>query len=285
MRAITTHVYTSESSLRRPAEFVRSALADVQASRHLAWRLFVRNLSTRYRQTALGYLWAFLPPLATTAVFVFLRDRAAFSVGEVELAYAPFVLIGTTLWMAFADALVAPLKMIESLREMLVKIRFPREALVLAAGLEVVFDTLVRAVLVAAVMVAYGVPVAATWWLVPLGVAALIGLGLVLGVFLSPLGVLFQDVLRTLTLLTVFWMFLTPVLYAAPGEGGEADVSLLNPVAPLLVATREWLTTGPASDPGAFWLVVAATVGVLVAAWVLLRIAMPHLIARIGDRA
>ena len=46
---------------------------DLAASRELAWRLFMRDLSARYRQSLLGYVWAFLPPLAATIPFVFLQ--------------------------------------------------------------------------------------------------------------------------------------------------------------------------------------------------------------------
>ena len=37
-------VYTPESPLRRPARFARAMIADMAASRELAWRLFVRDL-------------------------------------------------------------------------------------------------------------------------------------------------------------------------------------------------------------------------------------------------
>ena len=270
--------------MRDPGQLLRAMRTDLRASRGLAWRLFVRNVSARYRQTALGYLWAFLPPLATTLTFVFLNGQQVIDVGETAIPYPAFVLIGTTLWLTFVDALTAPLKLIESSREMLVKINFPREALILAAGLEVLFDLAVRSVLVVAVLVLYGIGVPPTVVLVPLGVAALIGLGIVLGLLVTPIGVLYEDVPRGLPLVTAFWMFLTPVVYPTPTDGPAALVAWLNPVTPLVVTTRDWLTTGAAELPVAFAVVALVTLALLAFGWIVYRLAMPHLIARLGDR-
>ncbi len=105
-------VYTPDSQLRRPGQLLKSMWRDVLASRELAWRLLVRNISAMYRQTMLGYVWAFLPPVFTTLTFVFLNSQKIFSVGTTDIPYPAFVMIGTLLWQGFADAMNSPLRMI-----------------------------------------------------------------------------------------------------------------------------------------------------------------------------
>ena len=68
-------VYTPESLVRRPGRLIHGLVVDLLASRELAWRLFVRNISAQYRQTMFGYLWAFLPALATTVLWCFLHSQ------------------------------------------------------------------------------------------------------------------------------------------------------------------------------------------------------------------
>src|SRR5436190_8244377 len=68
-------VYTPESPLRRPARMVREMFRDLLASRELAWRLFVRDISAQYRQSILGLFWAFIPPLVAALPFVFLNSQ------------------------------------------------------------------------------------------------------------------------------------------------------------------------------------------------------------------
>ena len=68
-------VYSPEPLLGHPVVLVRSIARDLLAARELAWRLFVRDLSAQYRQTFLGYIWVFLPPLAASLTFIFLNSQ------------------------------------------------------------------------------------------------------------------------------------------------------------------------------------------------------------------
>ena len=98
-------VYTSDSELRRPLRLLRSMFSDLVASRELAWRLFVRNVSARYRQTLLGYVWIVVPPLAATAAFAFLQAQGVLTAQPTDVPYPFYVLVGTGLWQVFADAI------------------------------------------------------------------------------------------------------------------------------------------------------------------------------------
>ena len=100
---------------------------------------------------------------------------------------------------------------------------------------------------------------------------------------LSPLGVLYQDVSKGLTLLTSFWLFLTPVVYPVPTEGIFGQIVKLNPVTPLLVTTRELATTGIISEPLGFWLVSIITIIGLFVTWVGFRLAMPFVVERVSS--
>jgi lipopolysaccharide transport system permease protein len=255
---------------------------DLLASRELAWRLLTRNISAQYRQTVLGYVWAFLPPLAMTFVWVLLHSQRVVQIQETDLPYAAYVMIGTLLWQVFVDSLNSPLKLVTSSREMLVKINFPREALILAGLGEVVFNLLVRLVLLVGVFVWFQLAVPWTVVLAPLGFLSLIGLGLVVGLVLTPVGVLFQDVQYGITTLTYLWFFVTPVVYPPPTDGLAARVVSWNPVTPILLTTRDWCATGESSHLGSFLIVTTVTVVLIMAGWLLFRLAMPHLIARIS---
>jgi len=276
--------YTSESQLRHPRQLLHRMAIDLLASRELAWRLFVRNIKSRYRQSLLGYFWTLLPPIVTTLVFVFLNSQKILNVRELDtgVPYPAYVMLGTLLWQSFVDALSSPIRLVTASRSMLVKISFPREALILAGLGEVLFNLGIRLVLVLAVFVWFHIPVPATALLAPFGVLSLITLGLVIGVLLTPLGVLYKDIQQTLAIVTSLWFFVTPVVYSPPTRWPASVLARVNPVSPLLVTTRELLTTGWVSQPSDFLLVTAATVVMLFVGWVLYRLALPHLIERMS---
>ena len=275
-------VYSPESHLRQPGLLVREMLADLFASRGLAWRLFVRNISAQYRQTMLGYLWAFLPPLFSMAVWVFLNSQKVINVRDPGMPYPVFVLIGTVLWQTFVDALNSPLKLVTASKGMLAKINFPREALILAGLGEVLFNFAIRVVLLVGVFLWFKTSVPETIIYVPVGVIALIMLGLTFGILMTPLGILYTDVGRGIVIITQSWFFLTPVIYPMPESGFAALFTKLNPVTPILLTTREWMTTGSTTQLGGFWLVLSLTLVLLLFGWLLYRIAMPHLISRMS---
>jgi lipopolysaccharide transport system permease protein len=257
-------------------------IRDLGDSRELAWRLFVRDMSARYRQSFLGYVWAFLPPITTTCTFLLLTKSGVFSGNVPAIPYPLYLIVGTILWQLFADAISSPIKTVAAAKPMLAKINFPREAILLSGLYDVLFNFAVRASLL--------VPVYFYYHLIPpwsallaLGaMAALVCLGFMIGILLTPVGMLYTDIGQALTLVLSFWMLLTPVVYEPPAKGALALLTKFNPVSPLLVTGREWLTVGAATQLPLAAAVTAGTLVCLLAGWIIYRLAMPILVERMG---
>lgn len=277
-------VYTPESPLRRPAIFVRQMIADVSASRQLARRLFIRDLSAQYRNSVLGYVWVFIPPLVASMPFVYLNSTGVVRMGETPIPYPAYAMIGTIIWQTFVDALNSPLRAANAARSILTRINFPREAILLSGLMQVGFSFLVRLVLLIAVFAAFALEPPATAPLFLVGMLSIALTGFMIGLILTPVGLLYGDVQHSLPIASTFLMLLTPgVLYPTPSSGFAAVVTALNPLTPLIATTRDWLTTGAATHVGGFVLVSIVTATLLVLGWVAYRLALPHLIARLGN--
>jgi lipopolysaccharide transport system permease protein len=280
-------VYSADSQLRSLRTFLSESAADLRVAPRVAWRLFLRSLRASYRRSWLGYLWLFLPPVAITATWVYLNSAGIFRVGQTGLPYPIYVLTGTLLWQVFADALQSPLQQLSSARSILTKSRTPHEALLLAGIIEVLFNFVLRLLVLVPAFLWFGSqwPVARKpefILLVPIGVAALMLLGFSIGLLLTPLGLLYQDVSRGLGIAAGFWFFLTPVIYPNPVAGAGWLVLRLNPVTPLIDVTRLWLTFGSSSKTGDAAFVLALTLPVLIIGWLINRLARPHVVARLG---
>jgi len=288
MRAITTEslpvtVYSPESPLRNPVQLVREMFTDLLASFELGWRLFVRDNSAQYRQSILGYIWAFIPPLVASLPFVFLNSQGVVNMGKTNIPYAAYAMIGTIVWQVFVDALTSPLKTVSSAKSMLTRINFPREALLLSGLGMVAFNFLIRFVLLIGVFAWFKIVPPATAVFFPLGVLALIIIGFMIGVLLTPVGLLYNDIAQTIPIAATFLMFLTPVLYPPPTSGLAGAITKWNPLTPLVTATRDWLTVGQATDLFSFSIVSISTCILLFLGWVIYRLALPHVISRIGN--
>lgn len=276
-------VYSPESQMRNPGKLLKSMFADLQASRFLAWRLFVRNMAAQYRQTVLGYLWLLLLPVVQTLLWVFLNAQKVINVGPTDIPYPAFVLTGTLLWQGFAEAVQNPIQQVQASKQMLTKIHFPHEAILLAAMGQVLVNFCIRLLLMIVVFFWFGLPLTMTLLLAPLGILALIGLGMMFGLLLTPLALLYGDVQRLLVMAVSLWFFVTPIIYPTPSGGWAQLVTRLNPVTPLLVTTRQWLTGAELTQIGPFLVVMVGTIVFSFCGWVVFRLAVPHIIERIGS--
>lgn len=274
-------VYSSAPLLSSPRRFVADARADMRVVPAAAWRMWLRGLQARHRQTWLGYVWAVAPAVALALTWVYLDHVHVVRFGDVGIPYLAYVLSGVLLWQTFTDALRAPIDELRGARAILTKARLPHESWIAAGVIDVVFNMLLRLAIVAVVLVAVGTPLRATLLLVPVGLLGLLVLGLAVGLALAPLGLLYDDVGEALTLVTGFWFFLTPVVYPWPLQVGAAGLIEANPATPVLVTARSWLTGAGGARPAAFAAVVATAAVVLLAAWVVYRLARPHLVARL----
>lgn len=283
LSATAEAIYTPASDLRHPGRLFVQMWRDLLASRGLAWRLLVRDISAHYRQSFLGFAWAFLPPIVLAAGFTLAGRANVINVGATQLPYPAYVVLSMILWQTFVEALNGPVVAVANAKQMLARINFPREAIVLAKLGEVFFNFGIKLILIVAVFVWYQMPVTRAALLAPLALVSLILLGTFFGLLLAPLGVLYQDVTQGLTVFTALWLFLTPIIYPVPQSGTFATIVKLNPVTPLLVTTRELATTGIVSDPNRFLIVTAVTIAGLFMTWVVFRLAMPFAIERVSS--
>ena len=275
-------VYTPDSSLARPATMLRDMLRDLAASRELAWRLAVRDISAQYRQTALGLLWALILPLANTLTWVFLSASGVVKISETALPYPVYVFTGTMLWAVLMDAVNAPLQQTTAAKAMLAKLNFPREALVVSGIYQTLFNAGIKLALLLAVMPLMGVALGWHLLLFPIGLLGLLLVGTAIGLLITPVGVLYTDVGKGLPLLMQFLMYLTPVVFAMPKDGAAATLFSLNPLTPVILTARDWLTGTPPEHLLGFGLVCMLAALLLLGVWIVFRLAMPILIERMS---
>jgi lipopolysaccharide transport system permease protein len=274
--------YTPESSLRHPLRMFKDMFKDLFAGRELAWRLTVRDISAQYRQTVLGLLWVFILPLAHTLTWIFLSGSGIVRVAETSLSYPIYVFTGTMLWAIFMDAVNSPLQQTTKAKQMLAKINFPREALVVSGIYQTIFNGIIKIVLLLVVLAIFGIYPGWPLLLFPLGVISLILAGTALGLLLTPVGMLYTDIGKSLPLLMQFLMYLTPVVFPMPQGGLAATIYRLNPLTPLIMSARGWLTGISHEYFGYYIIVNGAVLLLLLMVWIIYRTAMPILIERMS---
>jgi lipopolysaccharide transport system permease protein len=198
-----------------PRRGLSLGLADIWRHRELLGFLMVRDLTVRYRQTAIGVAWVVLQPLLTVAVFTILFGRVM-SVPSDGLPYVVFALTGLLPWMFFSKVVTQSTQSVVASANLITKVYFPRMIIPASAVGAGLVDTAVGLVVLAAAVLVYGVKVSllgiVLWPLLMLAVA---GISLGLSFWLSGLNVRFRDIAAVVPLVMQLWMFATPVIYPA----------------------------------------------------------------------
>jgi len=235
-----------------------------------------------YRQTFLGLFWAFLPPIANTAVWIFLRQQGVFDTGEMAVNATLYILTGMILWQSFSDALQMPLKILNQNKSMISKLRFSREALIMLGLGEVFFDLAIRMLLLIPAFIWFGVSPSWAMLLAPLTIILMVLWAAGIGLLLMPIGSLYQDIGRFLQLAVPFWMIITPIIYVAPETFPGNLLVWLNPASPLLLFSRDLILVGGSSVLTPAILLGLMAVPMFMFGLAVFRISIPVLVERMS---
>ena len=260
-----------ETVVRRRRGFSGLQLRELWEYRDVGLFLIWRDLKVRFRQTAFGVVWAILQPLLLTAIFTIFLNRVA-GVYAYNLPYAVFALAGVVPWTLFSRALITSSTSLVESASIIGKVYFPRLLLPLASATSYVVDFAMSLVVLAAVMVVYGVAPTISILFVPVfSLMALAG-ALAFGVWLSAVNVRYRDVNFLLPFIVQLWLLATPIAYPLSRIPRHWQTLLgLNPVAGTVAGFR-WAVTGHSRPPTAMVLVSAGVIiGVLVLGLVYFR--------------
>jgi lipopolysaccharide transport system permease protein len=194
--------------------------------RELLLLLTWRDVTVRYKQTALGVAWVILQPLAMMAAFSLFLAKVGGIAEKVE-HYPLFVLAGLLAWGCFSTALSSAAASLVGNQNLITKVYFPRLIIPLSAAGVSVVDLAVGLGLLAVVMAIFGVGPGWSVLLVPVLVLLIGVAALGVGILLAALTVSYRDFRYVVPFMIQFWMFATPVIYMPVDLLGPTTQSLL----------------------------------------------------------
>ncbi len=170
-----------------------------------------KELSVKYKNSVLGFVWSMLNP-ALTLVIYYVVFQLVFKNGIPQ--FAIFLLCGLVVWNFFANAIMGATGSIVANAGIIKKVSFPREVLPLASvGSSMVFFFLQGIVLIIALVVARDVPAFSYLPLVLFAFVDLMIFSGALAILLGALNVFYRDTQHLLEIVLMAWFWATPVVY------------------------------------------------------------------------
>lgn len=235
-----------------------ASLAGVWEYRGLLRLLVARELKVRYKDSALGFLWSLLRPLALLVVYYVAIGKFLGAQRQIP-DFAIYVFTGLMTWQLFAETVSGATGSILGNAGLVKKVYLPREVFPLSIVGSAVFNFGVQLLVLVAACLAVGrMPTGSRLLFLPLAVLVVVVWGTVLGLVLAAVNVYLRDTqyLVEVGLLVGFWA--TPVVYSWPLVRDAVasipwlqDLYLSNPVTLAVLGMQQafWVSGPPGAVP------------------------------------
>jgi lipopolysaccharide transport system permease protein len=218
--------------------FSFSDLKEVWEYRELLYFFTWRDFKIRYKQTAIGALWAIFQPFITMVVFS-LFFGGLLKVPSDGVPYPIFVYTGLLFWQFFSTALSDTSNVLITNQAIITKVYFPRLLLPLSTVATKFIDFIIAGVILVGMMIYYQyVPNLIGLLVLPILLLITFMASVGLGLFLASINVKYRDVRYVLPFFIQILLFVTPVIYPAGVLGKYSWILALNPMMGVIQSAR-----------------------------------------------
>lgn len=275
---ITT--YEPDNSLKKGyISIFKEIFNEFKENRWLTLQLFKRDFFAVYKQSFIGVFWAFIVPIVSVGTFIILNRAGVFNVGNINVPYPIYAVLGIAFWQLFATGLIASSNSLTKAGGMITKINFSKKSLVIASTGQSIVSFLIQLVLICILFICYKIAPSAAILFIPILIIPIMLFTLGLGFILSLLNGVIRDIGNALSVFLTFLMFLTPVLYAKP-KGILLHITKYNPLYYMVSTPRELILMGTISELKGFLI----SIGISIIVFIICLIAFHLTETRVAER-
>lgn len=205
----------------------------------------MRDVSVRYKQTALGTAWGLIRPLSTMLVMVMVFQKIAKLPGDPGVPYPLMILGGITIWTFFSTAFTQISSSVTMNANLVTKVYFPRLIMPISAVAVSFVDFLVSLGLFILLAIYYQFIPDWHLLLLPFFILLAILAAFAFGLFFATINVRFRDVGQLIPFLMQIGFYACPIAYTSRIVAGEwyYPLYILNPMVGIIDGFR-WSLLG-----------------------------------------
>ena len=176
----------------------------------LLYELVIRDIKVRYKRSFLGLLWTVINPILTMAVMTIVFSKLfRFQIEN----YTTYFLVGNILFTFFTEATNNSMHSVLDNSNLIKKVYVPKYLFPISKVMSSVVNLFFSFIALIIVMIATRVPFQATMWLTPIVLCYIIMFAAGIGLILATIMVFFRDIAQLYSIVTLLWMYLTPIFY------------------------------------------------------------------------
>lgn len=237
-------------------------LKELYNYREMLSNLVKKDLRTRYKGSVLGFLWTFLNPLFQLIVYTIVFSVILKS--DIPNYYI-HLFVALVPWLFFSTALTSSSASIISNKDLIKKIYFPRLIIPMSVVNGAFMNMLFSMIVVFIALIFSGIGISKYILILPVIMVLEYLLALGLAFIVSALNVYFRDLEHILGIITMIWMYVTPILYSIDiVPKGLLPLFNLNPMTPIIAAFRSILYYKTMPDLSHMGMILAWSIGFIV---------------------
>ncbi|MBT9778353.1 ABC transporter permease [Clostridium sp. MCC353] len=208
--------------------------------REMIFSLIRRDLRGRYKGSVLGFFWTFLNPLLQLVVYTIVFSILFKS--NIEQFYI-FLFVGLVPWLFFSTTLTGGATSVVSQESLIKKIYFPRLVLPISFVTSAFVNMLLTFIVIFAVLVLSGFGINfRIIWVLPIIMIVEYIFSLGVAMITSALTVYFRDLEYILGIISMSWMYLTPIMYSIEIIPEQfRTLVYLNPMTSIILSYKDIL--------------------------------------------
>ena len=194
------------------SNYVVLAIEAISRYKFLISQLVARDFKSKYKRSVLGIFWSFLNPLLTMTVqyFVF----STFFVSDTK-NYLVYLLVGVVCYNFFNEATTMCLTSISGNARLITKVYIPKYIFPFSRTISSMVNLGISLIPLLLVSLITGLVLQKSAILIFYFLACLVVFALGVGMFLATLMVFFRDIQFLWSVLSMIWMYATPIFYPA----------------------------------------------------------------------
>ncbi|HEX3625631.1 MAG TPA: ABC transporter permease [Verrucomicrobiae bacterium] len=210
-------------------------LRELYRYRDLFYTIACRDIKVRYKQSAMGFLWALLMPVLIVGAGITVRYGFAIASGKhLDRSDIAAVAVKSVPWAFLVSSIRFSCMSLTNNTALVTKIYFPKEIFPLAAVLACLFDFAVASAALVVVLLVLKIGWSVYLLYIPFLIMTMTLLVAGISMIVSAGSLFFRDVKYIVEAVLTFAIFFTPVFYDVRMFGDKGKWLMLNPAAPIL---------------------------------------------------
>ncbi|KKP95267.1 MAG: ABC-transporter integral membrane component [Candidatus Moranbacteria bacterium GW2011_GWE1_36_7] len=218
---------------------------NIKNSRELIWQLFVRDFLAAYKKSFLGIGWIILAPIFGIVSWVFMNYAGVLKPGDVGIPYPAYILLGTSFWGLFMGFYTSAAETLNTGQGFIMQVKYPHEALLAKQILQQLANFLASFIVIMLVLLSFKVIPSWQILILPILILPMLFLGAGIGLLVSVIGVVANEIRRIMDIALGTLIFFTPIIYSSDSTGGMiAKIIKINPLTYIIGGVRDAITYG-----------------------------------------